>query len=928
MEFLSFNKALQIVGQQGFRTFLRINGGPIYEPFQKINDPAIEQSLVVSSHELEIRERNSTLQMDISVTYYLLANMPIAGLVRRVSIANLAPEHREFEVVDGLPKILPYGVTFEHTKVIPRHIEGMMGAFEVAGVPIFRLKQTPSDAEQIGQISGGNFYLSVSEEGELLGEQMIVDPYLVFADAEAHDFPWGFAEMPLEKLLETEQIRENRTPSALTALRRSVAASEAISFSSIVGFTQNDEALAGLADQAIRGDFMETKRADNKHVIEKIKHTAFTVSGEPAFDQYVQQTFLDNVLRGGMPTSFKSGDQNSTFYIYARQNGDLERDYHWFVLEPTYLSQGNGHYRSILQNRRMDGWFFPEIQDFNLVTYMNLIQTDGYNPLVVNGFTYTAADDEAVDAWLSDNVPSAGLESLKDMLRGSFTPGEFIGGLEAVGEPIKRPYEELLAELLSFCRTNGIGALHEGYWQDHWFYNLDTFDTFRMVYPDQWLEALIERRVYGYFDNPDVVQSRDRKTVLIGGKVRQYGAVLRDDEKQALIASRKRDPYKLRTEFGAGDIYQSNLLVKLLCIIANRISSLDRAGIGVEMEAGKPGWLDSLNGLPGIFGSSLNETLEIVRACQMLLDSFSKDALEAQPMFEELAHLILELSEALTDWLSSSDALGYWERSQSLKEAYREATRLGISGKEIDLSEVEIVAFLSNCLAAIRESFEAGPVREAGLPFTYYITDIGEYEVSADAEPNSESSAVPVRPLAYEHRPMAPFLEGPVHMMRMHPEDAKSIYDAVRNSELFDHQLQMYRCCAWLKDEPYEIGRIKSYARGWIENESIYMHMEYKWLLEVLRSGLHEEFFSDIQDSLVPFLDPATYGRSVIENCSFIASSVFPDPRSHGRAFQPRLSGVTCEFLNMWTLMVAREDPFYLESDGELALRLRPLLDH
>ena len=30
----------------------------------------------------------------------------------------------------------------------------------------------------------------------------------------------------------------------------------------------------------------------------------------------------------------------------------------------------------------------------------------------------------------------------------------------------------------------------------------------------------------------------------------------------------------------------------------------------------------------------------------------------------------------------------------------------------------------------------------------------------------------------------------------------------------------------------------------------------------------------------------------------------------------------------MWTLMVAGEDPFYLESDGELALRLRPLLDH
>ena len=339
--------------------------------------------------------------------------------------------------------------------------------------------------------------------------------------------------------------------------------------------------------------------------------------------------------------------------------------------------------------------------------------------------------------------------------------------------------------------------------------------------------------------------------------------------------------------------------------------------------------MDSLNGLPGIFGSSLNETLEIERVCQLLLDSLSRDALEDQPVFEELATPIRDLSGALTDWLSSSDAFEYWERSQSLKEAYREATRLGVSGRDSELSRAEIVAFLSNCLAVIRASFEAGPIRdESGLPFTYYITDIGEYEESPNAEPDSENGAVPVRPLTYEHRPMAPFLEGPVHMMRMHSEDAKNIYEAVKSSELFDRQLQMYRCCAWLKDEPNEIGRIKSYARGWIENESIYTHMEFKWLLEVLRSGLHEEFFGDIGNALIPFLDAATYGRSVIENCSFIASSVFPDSRSHGRAFQPRLSGVTCEFLNMWALMVAGEDPFYLDSEGELSLRLRPILDH
>ena len=725
MEFLSFNKALQVIGNQGFRTFLRIDGGPVYEPFRKVDDLSIEQSMTVSSHELEFRERNSTLQLEISVTYYPLANMPIAGLVRRVSIANLSSRPHEYEVIDGLPKILPYGVTFEHTKVIARHIEGIMGAFEVDGIPIFRLKQTPSDAEQVGEISGGNFYLSMAENGELLGEQTIADPYLVFEDAEAHDYPWNFAETSIEDLLLGDQVRENRTPSALTALNLSIAGGAATSFSSIVGFASSDGSLSDLAKMATQPEFLDSKRADNRHVIEKIKQTAFTASGEPAFDQYVQQTFLDNVMRGGMPLSFRSGERKSTFYIYARQNGDLERDYHWFVLEPTYLSQGNGHYRSILQNRRMDGWFFPEIEDFNLFTYMNLIQTDGYNPLVVNGFTYTADDREAVDKWLTEHVPSSGLEQIRELIRGSFTPGEFIGALEALGEPIERPYAELLAELLGFCRSNEIGDLHEGYWQDHWFYNLDTIDTFRMVFPDRWLDALIERPIYGYFDDPYVVQPRDRKSVLIGGNVRQYGAVVRDEEKQALIASREFEPNKLRTRIGIGEIYQSNLLTKLLCIIANRISSLDRAGLGVEMEAGKPGWLDSLNGLPGIFGSSLNETLEIERACRLLLDSLEEGSLQTQPIFEELANLIRDLNKAIEEQISSSDSLKYWDRSQSLKEAYREATRLGISGSELEVSRDEIVTFLENCLAMIRTSFETGAMQnEAGIPHTYYITKI------------------------------------------------------------------------------------------------------------------------------------------------------------------------------------------------------------
>ncbi len=36
-----------------------------------------------------------------------------------------------------------------------------------------------------------------------------------------------------------------------------------------------------------------------------------------------------------------------------------------------------------------------------------------------------------------------------------------------------------------------------------------------------------------------------------------------------------------------------------------KYSTLDSQGMGVEMEGGKPGWNDAMNGLPGLLGESL-----------------------------------------------------------------------------------------------------------------------------------------------------------------------------------------------------------------------------------------------------------------------------------------------------------------------------------
>ena len=102
--------------------------------------------------------------------------------------------------------------------------------------------------------------------------------------------------------------------------------------------------------------------------------------------------------------------------------------------------------------------------------------------------------------------------------------------------------------------------------------------------------------------------------------------------------------------------------------------------------------------------------------------------------------------------------------------------------------------------------------------------------------------------------------------------------------------------------------------------------MEYKYLLELLRQGLYKEYFEAVDRALVPFQPPARYGRSVLENSSFIVSSVHEDADLHGQGFVARLSGSTAEFIHMWLLMNAGPRPFCLDANGRLVLEFKPAL--
>jgi hypothetical protein len=108
-----------------------------------------------------------------------------------------------------------------------------------------------------------------------------------------------------------------------------------------------------------------------------------------------------------------------------------------------------------------------------------------------------------------------------------------------------------------------------------------------------------------------------------------------------------------------------------------------------------------------------------------------------------------------------------------------------------------------------------------------------------------------------------------------------------RASNLYDRKLGMYRVNVSLEDQPHDIGRARAFSPGWLENGSIWLHMSYKYLLELLRAGLYEQFFAELPKNLVPFMDPAVYGRSPLENSSFIVSSAHTDDLCTAQASLP-----------------------------------------
>lgn len=899
MEFYPAHVAYQNVKRTGFRTFLRKNKTYL----ECFADERKEHEMCIRMNSLSISEDNKEEQLLTQVDYFALPGEKLGALVRKVTITNQSEETIELEVLDGMPAVIPYGVGQESMKNMTQTAKAWMQVEDVRGkVPFFRVRASMGDTAAVTPVEGGNFSFGCLGNGEMLAP--IVDPEVVFSYDCSLQTAVRFAQEGLDGIFAATQMTMNNLPCCFYGTKKMLSAGESIVLYELVGQVEKKEYLKQFIGEKRDAAYFEAKREEAQELTDTLCRGVETKTASKEFDTYCKYTYMDNVLRGGYPIQLGN---NKLYYIYSRKHGDLERDYNSFSMLPEFFSQGNGNFRDVNQNRRCDTFFAPFVGRENIKEFYSLIQLDGYNPLGVEKLTYQL--DRQWQSVLFGEFSQEKAEELMSFTEKPFTPGALWNKLDEVLGDWK---ESLFYQIIDFADSLVNGNFGEGYWSDHWTYNLDLIEDYLEVYPEKEKDMLYEEE-YTYFLSQVNINRREKRYVETENGLRQYHALNED--------SRRSTAEKLvRKDFGNGDILKVTLMEKLLLLCATKFATLDAYGMGIEMEGGKPGWYDALNGLPGIFGSSMAETYELDRTLV-----YTSAALERYPdevfITEELGNFIDELhlinrleKENLA---GDGEVLSFWNRINDVKEVYRDKTFSGVSGRKRAYQSRELAAILKEWKQTVDYGIEKACRMSGGMCPTYFAYEVPEYEKHKDS----------IRPLRFVVKPVPYFLEGPVRYLKLEQpvEKKKELYTNVKNSDLYDDKLSMYKVNASLEKASYELGRTRAFTPGWLENESIWLHMEYKYLLELLRSGMYQEFFEDFHKAAIPFQDPEVYGRSIYENSSFIASSRNPNEKYHGKGFVARLSGSTIEFISMWKLMMFGKQLFSVKN-GELTFMPSPAI--
>ncbi len=926
MEFFPANEGYENTPTKGFRTFIKCDN-LYFEAFRGDPCDKVSRNMYIDQNTFSIEEINNIHMLKVRVDYFILPNEDFGALVRNVTITNLdSSRERDLQVVDGMPKIIPFGITNEEYKAMSNLLKSWAEVNNIDhSIPIYNLRSTTSDSAQVGKVTGGYYYLSMND-GKLLSP--IYDADLVFGQDTGLNTATMLKDGSVADMLSGYAAYANKVPCGFSAIALTLTDKTVIS--TLIGYTNSAQEINSKVERVTKPNYIVDKYNEAATISGQLVKDVYTKTANNLFDRYIGQCYLDNFLRGGYPFVFEGKDKNAVVHLFSRKHGDPERDYNFFSIAGEYYSQGNGNFRDVNQNRRNDIFFNPKVGDYNVKTFFSLIQADGYNPLEVRGSSFTVDKDKICEL---DSIIDRHLLDQKDSFRAlfgdNFTPGQVINYIFKNNISLKTTDEQLLTELLDISTQNIEAVLGEGYWSDHFTYNMDLIDSYLRVFPDKKTDLIFKDNDYAFFDSPLFVRRRTKKHVVTAdNEVRQYDAVYEDEEK--LERGYQKGKANWLCDSGK-NIVKTNLYGKMITLAVNKFSALDPYGMGIEMEANKPGWNDAMNGLPGLLGSGMSETFELKRLISFMLTLTDQEIKEVT-LPCEVAKFVLDMG-ALLDKSDSLTDFEYWDSSATLREDYRDTVRFNLSGDTKTLALSQLNSILSNMLTKLNKGIDKAVEIGNGIPPTYFTYKAEEFEPILDDNGNpvlSDMGLPTVRVVKVSAVALPYFLEAPAKMLKGlfsegETEKARALYQGVKSLPIYDTKLKMYKTSVPLDDISMENGRIRAFTAGWLERESVFLHMEYKFLLGILESGLYDEYFEEMQNLLIPYLSPEMYGRSILENSSFIASSVNPNKNVHGRGFVSRLSGSTTEVLSMWIRMFMGNRMFSYEN-GSLNLYFNPIL--
>jgi hypothetical protein len=868
----------------------------------------IQREMRIGMNELEINELEPNKELETNILYFTLPEEEFPGLVRRVTIKNLNLEnYLSLEVLDGLMKLEPSGIPNGNLDSMGRTMEAWMNVYNIhegeegegeeevtrdSTQPFFHISQGTADAAQVQIIKFGHFvvgYLegvyysngtrapiphdlpvddddtltSATEEGEYDLLPFIVDPSIIFDTDTSLVYPINFFASSghgatgdgdgrgVDDLFHQPQGTTSRTPCAFTGTSLLIPPGGYMVLTSIYGHSTTIEEFLEIQSPKVRQrGYVDKKIQVARDLVIDITSRVETNTSSPILNKYIQQNFLDNVLRGGLPLEFgkitasmskemkhlsssaSSSSSSSSlssspssltphskiYHVYSRIHGDLERDYNFFNIDTTYFSQGPGNFRDVNQNRRIDVIHSPFINNYNIKTFLSFIQADGYNPLTVASPLFILSSESYDILFPILGISKEQQIDFKKIVTKSFRLGQLFKDMKMNHIHTKLDREEFVNLIVSVSKQSYAGQYAQnGFWTDHWTYTLDLIQSYLYVFPDREESVMFdEENLIPFFMSPAIVKTRSQKYVLVDNpqdsssssssssssttsqspltttrkSVRVYNAVIAWGEKgfppKRLEAMMRiyQDPNYVAGPEGTGGVWQKchsghtftvTPITKLSMLAILKFSTLDPLGMGVEMEGGKPGWNDAMNGLPGLIGSEMSETYEMIQILRYVQTVLKKYPQRTVSFPIEFYHFIRALDESLglyeMEMKSNSSPteemeFRHWNRSNTAREEYRELMIAEPSCRTQTLTAETLLKLLNKfeqkSMKGVKRALEMSS--HEGISPTYFYYDCVEYETKTFMDNLTSTMQTIVIPKRFSVKSLPLFLEGLTHL--------------------------------------------------------------------------------------------------------------------------------------------------------------------